>query len=204
MLSTIVGIEPISKLYSDDMGRFPVRSRSGNYYIMLAYHVDTNVILVEPFQSKHDRHRLAAANRIMTRLQKNGHDVDLQILDKECSAAYKQQIEEKWKATFQLVPPDMHRRNIAERMIQTFKAHFLSILAGVAATFPPFLWDNLLPLTELTLNLLRQSNIAPAMSAWEHFNGPFNFDATPIAPLGSPIIIHTKPGNRRSWDYRGR
>ena len=42
------------------------------------------------------------------------------------------------------------------------------------------------------------------MSAWEHYNGPFNFDATPIAPLGSPIIIHTKPGNRRSWDYRGR
>ena len=60
----------------------------------------------------------------------------------------------------------MHRRNIAERMIQTFKAHFLSILAGVSATFPPFLWDKLLPQTELTLNLLRQSNIAPAMSAW--------------------------------------
>ena len=140
----------------------------------------------------------------MNRLQKNGHDVDLQILDNECSAAYKQQIEEKWKATFRLVPPDMHRRNIAERMIQTFKAHFLSILAGVAATFSPFLWDKLLPQTELTLNLLCQSNIAPAMSAWEHFNGPFNFDATPIAPLGSPIIIHTKPGNRRSWDYRGQ
>ena len=26
----------------------------------------------------------------------------------------------------------------------------------------------------------------------------------PSPPLGSPIIIHTKPGNRRSWDYRGR
>ena len=38
----------------------------------------------------------------------------------------------------------------------------------------------------------------------EHFNGPFNFDATPIVPLGSPIIIHTKPGNGRSWDYRGQ
>jgi hypothetical protein len=30
--------EPISKLYTDDMGRFSVRSRSGNQYIMLAYH----------------------------------------------------------------------------------------------------------------------------------------------------------------------
>ena len=41
--------EPISKLYTDDMGRFPVCSRSGNNFIMLSYHVDTNVILVEPF-----------------------------------------------------------------------------------------------------------------------------------------------------------
>ena len=82
----------MSKLYSDDMGRFPVRSRSGNYFIMLAYHVDCNVILIEPFQSRHDRYRLAAADRIMNRLQKNGHAVDLQILINECSAAYKLQI----------------------------------------------------------------------------------------------------------------
>ena len=82
------------------MGAFPVRSRSGNYYIMLAYHVDTNAIVVEPFQSKHDRHRLAKSNRMMTRLKKNGHSVDLQILDNECSAAYREQITEKWDATF--------------------------------------------------------------------------------------------------------
>ena len=28
--------EPISKLYTDDMGRLPVRSRSGNNFIMLS------------------------------------------------------------------------------------------------------------------------------------------------------------------------
>ena len=52
--------QPISKLYTDNMGRFPVRSRSGNHYIMLAYHADTNAILVEPFQSRHNRHRSEA------------------------------------------------------------------------------------------------------------------------------------------------
>ena len=140
----------------------------------------------------------------MSRLQKNGHNVDLQILENECSTAYKLQIEEKWKSTFKLVPPDMHRRNAAERMIQTFKAHFISILAGVSSTFPNFLWDKLLPQTELTLNLLHESNIAPAISAWEHFNGPFNFDANTLAPLGSPITIHTKPGTCRSWEFRVR
>ena len=85
---------------TNDMGHFPVRSRSGDYFIMLVYHVDANIILVEPFQSRYDRHRLSAADRIISCLHKNGHDVDLQILDNECSAAYKIQIKKKWNATF--------------------------------------------------------------------------------------------------------
>ena len=90
--------EPIRKLETDDMGRFPIRSRRGNNFIMLAYHVDTNVILVEIFASHPDHHRLATANCIMAKPTKRGHVVDLQILDNECSAAYKLQIEEKWGA----------------------------------------------------------------------------------------------------------
>ena len=54
------------------MGRFPVHSRSGNYFIILAYYVDTNVILIKPFQSCHDRQRLVADDRIMSCQQKNG------------------------------------------------------------------------------------------------------------------------------------
>ena len=84
-----VHITPISKLYTNDMGRFSVQLRSGNHYIMLAYHVDTNTILVEPFQSWHDRHRIAAYNRIMTCLKNSVHLVDLQIIDNEASEAYK-------------------------------------------------------------------------------------------------------------------
>ena len=41
--------ELIRKLYNDDMGRFPFRSRSGNHFLMLSYHLDINVVLVEPF-----------------------------------------------------------------------------------------------------------------------------------------------------------
>ena len=60
-------------------------------------------------------------------------------MDNECSAEFKRVITEEWKATFQLVPPDMHSRNIAEPVIRTFKAHFLAILAGVDSTFPRYL-----------------------------------------------------------------
>ena len=48
-------------------------------------------------------------------------------------------IVDKWKAAFQLVPPEMHRQNRAERAIRTFKDHFLAILAGVDPAFPPYL-----------------------------------------------------------------
>ena len=72
-----VVVEPVRKIYTDDMGRFPIRSRSGHDYIMLVFHCDSNVILIEPFQYRHDRHHIAAYSRIMTRLQERLHAVDL-------------------------------------------------------------------------------------------------------------------------------
>jgi hypothetical protein len=187
--------EPISKLYTDEMGQFSVRSCSSNQYIMLAYHCNSNaILLVEPFQSRNDRHRIPAYKRLMSRVKARSHIVDHQVLDNKASAEYIRVITEDWKATYQLVPPDIHRRNLAERAIQTFKARFLSILSGISKSFPNYLWDKLLPQTELTINLLRQSHIAPAMSAWEYYNNaPFHFDATPISPCGCPVIIHNKP-----------
>ncbi len=43
----------------------------------------------------------------------------------------------------------------------------------------------------------------PSMSAWEHFNGPFDYNATPLLPFGCPVIIHTNHSTHRSWDFRG-
>ena len=43
-------IEHISKLYTEDTGRSLIRSRSGNQYLMIAYHCDSNAILVAPFK----------------------------------------------------------------------------------------------------------------------------------------------------------
>ena len=93
----------------------------------------------------------------MRRLQYRNHVVTLQVLDNKASAEYKCVIEEDCNCAYQLVPPGFHRRNAAERAIRTFKAHFLAILSGVDPSFSKFLWVKLLPQTELTLNLLRQS-----------------------------------------------
>jgi hypothetical protein len=147
-----IRVVPISKLYTDDTRRFPVKARSGNQYVMIAYHADGNLILQQATRS--DKHCIAAYNSIMTRLAAHGLSVDLQILDNEASAAYKKAIMFTWQSKFQLVPPEMHPHNCAEHAIRTFKDHFFSILGGVDQSFPPYLWDLLLPQAELTLNLL--------------------------------------------------
>jgi hypothetical protein len=98
----------------------------------------------------------------------------------------------------------MHWRNKAEQMIWHFKNHFLSILASVDTAFPPYLWNLLLPQAKLTVNLLHQATINPKISAWEYFNGPFDFNMTPLAPVGCRVLTHAKPAMQISWDYRAK
>jgi hypothetical protein len=199
-----IKIYPLNKLFSGDTGQFPVHAHSGNQYIMIAYHTAGNLILQQAFTTKADKHRIPVFNNIMTCLTVRGLLVDLNIRDNEAGADSKRVITETWRTKFQLVPPDMHHRNKAERMIRHFKNHFLSILAGVDAAFPPYLWDLLLPQAELTIKLLRQATANPKISAWEYFNGPFDFNKTPLAPIGCRVLIHAKPRVHRSWDFRAK
>jgi hypothetical protein len=168
---------------------------------MIAFHTDGNLILQQAFKSKSDCHCIAAYNAIMKCLAARGILVDLQILNNKASAAYKEAIAFKWNTRFQLVPPVMHCQNRAEHAICTFKDHFLAILAGIDSAFPPFLWDLLLPQAKLTLNLLFQAMPNTRISAWEFFQGPFDFNKTPLGPVGCRVLIHAKPTTRQSWDF---
>ncbi len=42
-------VYPLSKLYTDDTGCFPVRARLDNQYVMITYHMDGNLILQQAF-----------------------------------------------------------------------------------------------------------------------------------------------------------
>ena len=68
-------------------------------------------------------------------LSDRGYQVDVQILDNEVSTEFKRTIVEYWCATYQLVPPNVHQRNIAERAICTFKENFGS--AGRIRSYLP-------------------------------------------------------------------
>ena len=179
-------------------------SRSGNEYIMVAYHCDSNTILPAPFLNIKYKHRIRAYKYIMRCLADRGHKVYVQILDNEFIAYFKITIVEYWCATYQLVPPNIHRINIAKRFIITFKAHFLSVLAVLDPNFPKFVWYNMLVQTEITFNLLCQDTLNPSILAWGYFNSAVDYTATPLGPIGCKIIIHDTSNKRKPWYQRGR
>ena len=111
---------------------------------------------------------------------------------------------EEENETFQLVPPHLHRRNAAERAIQTFKNHFISGMVSIHKYSPLHLWCRLLPQSIVTLNLLRPSRINPTISAHEKLHGLFEFNATTFAPPGTKVIVHLKKTIRKSWAPRGQ
>ena len=39
---------------------------------------------------------------------------------------------------------------------------------------------------------------------WEFFQGPFDFNKTPLGLVGCCVLIHAKPATRRSWDFRAK
>ena len=65
----------------------------------------------------------------------------------------------------------VHRRNAAERAIQTFKDHFIAGLASVDPQFPIQEWDRLLPQATITLNLLRNARVNPKLSSYAYLFG---------------------------------
>ena len=91
-----ISVEHVSRLYSEDCGRSPIKSHSGNHYIMIAYHCNANVILATPFKTQADKHRLEAYNNIMSRLKTHGVHVDLQVPDSKASAEYKKLMTKRW------------------------------------------------------------------------------------------------------------
>ena len=140
-----------------------------------------------------------AYHKLINRMRAAGLGVKKQVVDNKSSAAMKECIKHS-NIEYKLVPPGQHRRNQAERTIQTFKAHFISILAGVDDKFPLSLWCHLLEPTKLTLNLMRQSRVAPNISTFAHVHGTYDYMRKPFAPIGCAVQTHVKPDDRHTWD----
>ena len=131
-------------MYTDQTGAFPVQSRKGNKYIMVLCEVDNDIIITEPLRNRTAGEMVKAFKKLMKRLKRAGIKPKKHMLDNEASEEFKDAIVEH-EMEYELVPKGQHRRNIAERAIQTWKNHTIGVLSGLPKTFPLAIWDELLP-----------------------------------------------------------
>ena len=186
------------KIATDPTGKFYIPSSQGNNYLLIVYDYDSNYIHAEPMKSRSGPHILEAYTQAVQMLTKHGLRPRLQRLDNEASAALKDFIRDIG-IDFQLAPPNVHRRNAAERCIRTYKNHLISTFCGTDKDFPLHLWDRLLPQSLITLNHLRGSRINPKLSAYAQVYGIFDYNRTPMAPPGIRVLVHEKPKVRGTW-----
>ncbi len=83
---------------------------------------------------------ICAYQKLIDRLKSARITPKRHILDNQCSTDFKQTIPDN-NIKYQRVPHHDHRRNMAKKAIQTFKAHLISILCGADKDFPLHLWD---------------------------------------------------------------
>jgi hypothetical protein len=188
----------LHNMYSNQTGRFPKKSSKGNLYIMVLIHINSCGILVAAMKDRTAGKMIRAYQSLINHLNPQGIYPKHHVLDNECSAEFKGTIK-KNHMTYQLVPPHDHHRNIAKKRIQTFKAHFISILCGVDKSFPLHLWCQLLPQAQHTLNLLRPAHMCPTVSAYVYLWDPHDYNTHPFAPLGCKVEAYLYPGIRETW-----
>ena len=104
IICTVIEARSLHKHYSDKTVKFPVKPSSGNQYIFIMYHFDTNSIHAIPIKSRRAEDIARAWQEIFDTLQLNGQDPNIHILGNERSsklcASFKGENME-----FQLVPP---------------------------------------------------------------------------------------------------
>ena len=120
-------------------------------------------------------------------------------MDNQCSKTVENFIETSG-ARIQLVNPDDHRVNAAERAIQTWKNHWIAGLGTLDPNCPIQLWCQFIEQGQDTLNLLRTSRVNSKLSAYAILEGQFEFDKTPLAPVGTKALVFLDPKKRASWN----
>ena len=71
--------------YQDLTGRFPVRSSSGNEYILVGYHYDANCILGMPIKSRAASNIVDAWKKLHKIFSRAGVAPDVYVMDNEVS-----------------------------------------------------------------------------------------------------------------------
>ena len=168
----------------------------GEWYILVMFFEDKNYIHFEYMRSNDGPAYREAYLRGLDWYQETqaGRDSTphFEILDNALDAITAAALTKRG-ISYQLVPPNNKRRNSAERANRTAENQVICCFAGADKSFDTKLNGHLLlPQAEITLNLLRESNTEPGVSAYVALRGIFDFNATPMAPPGCPVVVYNK------------
>ena len=188
-----------SSMFSDLTGRFPATAMDGSQYILLSIY--KTYIHLELLPNHTEASLILAYNNVHTWFATLGHYIRFQVLDNEAPKGLQLHFRAA-RIPYECVPPYNKRAIKAERAIQTFKRHFITILAGTHPSFPINFWHELIPQAEMTLNMMRPYADQPPISAYHGIHRrPFDFASHPLAPCGTLVVIHNSI--RETWDNFG-
>jgi hypothetical protein len=189
-------------IYFDATGRFPFQSEEGYEYMLVS--VYKNYIHVEPMVDRRAPSYVTAYRSTINFFRAKGHLLSVCRLDNESSVILENFFKEEVKIEFNFIAAGNHRANKAERAIQSWKNHFIAGIATVDPDFPMNQWSKFLLQAELTLNHLRPFANNDKISAYEGiFKTKFDFQAHPIAPIGTKVVVYEPSDQRASWSPHG-
>ena len=76
-------------------------------------------------------------------------------------------------------------------------------MASLDPNFSVVEWDRLLLQIIITLNLLQAARANPKLSAYAYMHGVFDYNCTPLVPMGCKVVAHLKPTARALWAANG-
>ena len=149
-------------------------------------------------KSRASEHMVEVFKNVYNYLRERNPSPNLHVLDNKCSHRIVSFIK-KEKADIQLVEPYNHRVNAAKPTAKAEKYHTIAGLATVYITCPLRLWCEFVPQLQDTLNMMRTSRRNSNISAYEDMEGVFDWNKTPLAPLGCKAVVYSDPSERASW-----
>jgi hypothetical protein len=185
---------------SDQSGCFPVMSNHSNAYVALFYVYDPNYIKSIPIKNQSKEEFLQAYMEVYAWLTARGYRPLLHKLDNKTSHDVEAFIAAE-QVKIQYTPLDMHCTNPARHAVLMWKNHFTAGIAGISSLFPIANWCQLTPQSNMTLNMICPCCLNPLLSAHKAMEGSFSFDAMPLAPLSTKVLVHLKPTRCKSWGY---
>ena len=100
-------------VYLDQTGKFPIRSKSGNYYTIILYDYDANAILGEVIPDRIISTLQYSFVTFLNKIKLKGYQLSIIQLDNKISHKHLKLLEDLG-LKIQLIPPYEHRQNLVE------------------------------------------------------------------------------------------